>query len=315
MLWEKDLMRPRSRMGLWRKGTAAVALLVLAALRANGQTGAESAVGYIDSAIPTNELRLRFDSAFGSDRPNRAEFIYAKPAGLGGPGLPKPETGIDFQDISAYLETLFTQQISGFVEVPVRFLEPEVNDRATGLADMNLGAKMAFLADDDQVASFQLRVYVPTGDAHLGLGNNHVSLEPALLLYERLTDRLALEAEFRDWIPVGGTDFAGSILRYGAGVSYRALDACHWHASPVLELVGWTVLDGKEAVPTSPTTTVVESAGGDTIVNAKMGVRIAFGEDGSGKMPRGDVYVGYGRALTGDVWYRDIIRVEFRLRY
>ena len=45
-------------------------------------------------------------------------------------------------------------------------------------------------------------------------------------------------------------------------------------------------------------------ARGDTIVNGKFGVRV-----GSGKS---DFYVGYGRALTGEVWYKDIIRFEFR---
>jgi hypothetical protein len=47
-------------------------------------------------------------------------------------------------------------------------------------------------------------------------------------------------------------------------------------------------------------------ASGDTIVNMKAGVRFFTGE-------HSNFYVGYGRALTGDVWYKDIIRVEMRL--
>jgi hypothetical protein len=27
------------------------------------------------------------------------------------------------------------------------------------------------------------------------------------------------------------------------------------------------------------------------------------------------LYVGYGRALTGAVWYKDILRVEYRLMF
>ena len=46
---------------------------------------------------------------------------------------------------------------------------------------MNAGFKWAFWETDDQVATFQLRTYIPTGAASRGLGNNHVSLEPALL--------------------------------------------------------------------------------------------------------------------------------------
>jgi hypothetical protein len=28
-----------------------------------------------------------------------------------------------------------------------------------------------------------------------------------------------------------------------------------------------------------------------------------------------DVYVGYGHSLTGDRWYRDIFRLEYRLHF
>jgi len=28
-----------------------------------------------------------------------------------------------------------------------------------------------------------------------------------------------------------------------------------------------------------------------------------------------DFYVGYGRALTGDVWYKNMLRVEVRVRF
>ena len=144
-------------------------------------------------------------------------FIYSGQTS----GLAAAETRIDYQDVSAYVEKTFGQNFSTFVELPVRFLNPEVNDNATGLADMNAGFKWAFWRTDDQAATFQLRTYFPTGDSSRGLGNNHVSLEPALLYYQRITDQLTLETEFRNWIPIGGTDFEGNILRYGAGVSYQ----------------------------------------------------------------------------------------------
>src|SRR5437660_1305295 len=43
-----------------------------------GTTTVASDVGYIDSAIPRTLLRLRADSAFNDNRPDRAEFFYAK---------------------------------------------------------------------------------------------------------------------------------------------------------------------------------------------------------------------------------------------
>ena len=61
---------------------------------------------------------------------------------------------------------------------------------------------------------------------------------------------------------------------------------------------------------------VVHNAAGETIVNAKFGIRAGFGQDWSNKLlNNSELYVGYGRALTGDVWYKDIIRVEYQLRF
>jgi hypothetical protein len=223
-------------------------------------------------------------------------------------GLPLPETNIDYQDLSAYLEVKATERLSGFVELPVRFLNPEINANTKGLADMNAGFKWAFLFTQDRVATFQLRTYIPTGAASRGLGTNHVSLEPALLLYQRLTDRLTFEGEFRDWIPIGGTDFEGNVTRYGAGVSYRALEGPSWFVAPVFEVVGWTAINGKETEPLGNNFFTIRSARGDTIVNAKMGVRLHMRE-------WGEFYAGYGRALTDNVWYKDILRLEYRFLF
>ena len=66
--------------------------------------------------------------------------------------------------------------------------------------------------------------------------------------------------------------------------------------APVAEIVGWSVLDGfKTAGP----------ADGDEIINLKLGTRIR------GRF-RGSWYVGYGFALTDDVWYDEIFRLEYR---
>ncbi len=269
-----------------------------------------SAVGYIDPAIPLTQFRLRLDAAYRDNRPDRAEFFYPKCgcfkiAGLDprAPGPPLAETRVDYQDISSYFEFAPSKTFSGFVEIPVRFLNPEVNANTSGLADINAGFKWAFIYDEDTVATFQFRTYAPTGDAFKGLSTDHVSLEPAFLLFQRLTDRLNLEGELRDWIPIGGTDFAGNVIRYGVGLDYRLFKTGDFQVVPVAEFVGWTVLSGKEFA--NPPGVILDAAG-DTIVNVKVGARFWFG-------PHSDVYVGYGRALTGDVWYKDILRLEYRL--
>ncbi len=272
-----------------------------------GPTVRDSNVGYLDSALIGDQFRFRYDTSYDLNRPSRAEFFWPR-GGPSGPGPARPETSVDYQDLSAYLEKQVADRLSAFVEVPVRFLNPEVNANASGLADMNAGLKFAFWQQEDLVATFQLRGYFPTGDAAQGLGNNHYSIEPALLVDKRLNEKLSIDGELRYWVPLDGTDFAGSIVRYGLGVSYDAYQTCNLKIVPVTELVGWTVLAGRETVPLDFGGTAEESASGDTIVNAKVGCHVKV-------KAWGDVYFGYGRALTGDHFYQNTYRLEFRLFY
>jgi hypothetical protein len=264
-------------------------------------------VGYIDNALPMNQIRLRFDAGYNFHRPNRAEFFYAKTSPAG-PGLPVPEPRIDYQDLSCYLEVAPRDSLSAFVEIPWRFLNPEVNANVNGLADMNAGFKFGLVQGPDVAATFQLRTYAPTGDASRGLGTHHVSLEPALLVYKPLTERLGCSGELRYWVPIGGTDFAGDIVRYGAGVFYDVYLGGHLTLTPVAEFVGWTVLNGKESAVGPSGQIIRQDAEGNTIVNVKLGLRATFGN-------WGDIYGGYGRPLTGDRWYANIFRLEFRLYF
>lgn len=294
------MRQPIRNQGLSARFIAAFAFLMLMASTAQAQSGSESSVGYIDSAIPRSLMRLRYDSSYGNNRPDRAEFFWPGPS-----GPPFGESNVDFQDISAYLEWAGSPRFSAFVEVPVRFVNPEVNANAGGLSDISAGFKWALLAENERYFTFQLRIFAPSGDGHEGLGTNHVTLEPAVLFNRRLTDRFLLEGEFRDWIPVGGSFFAGNVLRYGLGVSYDTQPGQQCRLSPVVEFVGWTVLSGIETngVPDIPF-----GAAGDTIVNFKGGLRMHWDECS-------DFYVGYGRALTGDVWYKDTIRIEYRFSF
>jgi len=253
---------------------------------------------------------------------------------------------LDFQEASSYIEWACNNRVSAFVEVPVSFVdfdnlqedpdrerkpgggffpEPRQENRGSphtnfaGLSDIVAGFKAALVADPNRYLTFQFRTYIPTGDPARGLGTGHVSLEPGLLLDQRLTDRLVLEGQFRGWIPIDGGDAAGNILIYGLGLGYDVYRCNAFRVTPVVEFVGWSVLSGFESffghisatAPPGvvlPTTHGVLDASDDTILNAKVGVRTYFNE-------RSDLYVGYGRALTDERWYRDIVRVEYRLRF
>jgi len=279
----------------------------------------------------------------------RGDGAYFDPKARGPEQLPGK---LDYQEISSYMEFALGNRFSAFVEVPYRFVhyrniqedperadpvngmffpEPEggavdrigaTNDNPNGISDIVAGFKFAFIADCDRYLTFQFRVFTPTGDAGKGLGTGHVSLEPGILYYQRLNDRLVLEAQFKDWIPINGghsvldgTEFDGNILIYGVGLGYDVYQSNNLRITPVTEFVGWTVLSGLQSfagVITPPRATLPNShgveSGETTIINAKLGVRTYFGCSQ-------DIYIGWGHALTGERWYRDMARVEYRFRF
>ena len=151
---------------------------------------------------------------------------------------------IDYQMVAPYLEYAPNARNSFFIEMPARFLNPTLVKNAYGWSDMNLGFKHAFVANPNQFYTFQFRTYVPTGSGERGLGTNHPSLEPGLLVFQRLSERLYFSGEFLDWIPVHATNFAGNILNYGAGLTYNIVLTQHFRVAPVNEFVGWTTLGG-----------------------------------------------------------------------
>lgn len=297
----------RFRQLYWLALVAATLLAPTTAALAQGTTRPkirDTNVGYIDPAIPGDVFRFRYDSSYQNLRPTLAEFFWTP-----GPRGPKiPESNVDYQDLTSYLEALITDDTSVYVEVPVRFLDPTLNPNTAGFGDMNFGFKHSFLVDEDSVTTFQFRTYIPSGDYERGLGNGHVSLEPAFLVYQQLGERWGFEGEVRDWIPINGTSFAGNVVRYGLGLHYDIVREEDLRISPVVEFVGWTVLDGKVAVRQSPDLVEIQNAARETIVNVKAGLRTKIGQ-------RMDLYGGYGRCLTGNLWYRDTFRVELRFFY
>lgn len=265
----------------------------------------DSAVGYIESAIPGSYVRVRFDAADRNNRPSRAEYFYAK-GGPSGPGIPTFAGDIDYEIASLYLEGALNPRFSVFLDLPWRFIDPQFTDRQEGFSDLNAGFKYAFIYEPHRVMTFQFRTWAPTGDARDGLGTRHTTIEPGFLYYRQHSPKWRTEAEFLYWIPLGGTDFAGDVLQYGIGWSYGERPQCKCWVNPVVEFVGWTVLGGKEQ--TGPLLTDVQDAAGDTIVNAKVGFRTGYSD-------RWNAYFGYGRALTGEVWYKNMFRAELRIGF
>jgi hypothetical protein len=311
---------------------------------------------YIDSAIIRSRFRMRYNSSYDLNSPDKAEFFYAKCGCFGNPvnflqpngvfnpqlalahgydpksrgpqhgivGAPgtqlnrfstnfKGENRIDYQEMSAYFEYASTRNFSTFIEVPARFLNPSMVRNFYGFSDINAGFKYALVAEPNRFYTVQLRGYAPTGASDKGLGTGHPTLEPALLVFQRLSERLYFSGELRDWIPINGSNFAGNIIRYGTGLAYNMVLTDHFRIAPVNEIVGWSILGGKETTPLPPG---MANVGGQCIVNELVGLRFGLGNyaapgGGSGLNDRHSLGVSYGRCITGDHWYKDSVIVEY----
>ena len=131
----------------------------------------------------------------------------------------------------------------------MHFANFRVNQDQSGLADMNTGFKYAFLRNDNTVGTFQLRTYAPTGNPKKGLGTSHVSMEPAFLLFHRFNQRLASENELRLGYPSADrAGFESEVIRYGTGLRYNVYQGEFLTVAPVVEVVGWTFLNGQSEV-------------------------------------------------------------------
>jgi hypothetical protein len=272
---------------------------------------------HIDLAPIFTHFRTRVDAAWDNPTPDRAEYIQGKsgffrtaPApltDLDAPGPSRLETNIDYTDLRGYLEVAISPTFSGFVEMPYRFLDPERNEATSGFGDMNVGMKAALLTSGEDYLTFQLTTYIPTGDADRGLGTSHLTVEPALLFYERYSDRATFYGETRYWIPIEGTDFAGQIVRYGVGTGYDlAYGRGNERVTAVAEVVGWVITHGGVFDGNNPAAGIQDAAD-DAIVNLVLGIRYTLGY--------GSFAWSWGRALSDPVWHEDIMRLEYRWAY
>ena len=293
-----------------------------------------SMVGYLEDATVTTQVRMRFDAGFGNDVPDRAEFFYAKcgcyqfdPPPYFDPDAPGPGPGVPtelrFQQWYLQADYAWRERLALFAELPVRAIQPQgflalgspynPFPNHAGLGDIRVGAKAALISDDTHDLTVQFRASMPTGDADEGLGTDNWSVEPGLLFHHSLSDRMGLEGQFSFWHPFGGSagvvspdSFSGNVLTYGIGPAFDLVTTERIRFTPVLELVAWRVIGGFETNCETDLTCTFEAD--DNIVHLKFGARTTMAD-------RHSFYVGYGRALTDEAWYSDVLRLEYRFNF
>lgn len=290
-------------------------------------------MGFIDDARVDSKVRVRVDSAFRVTAPDRAEYFYAKCGCYAllstfspnyDPDAPGPRPGavndLDFNQIDIFGEWAFGL-FSAFGQLPLRWIQPRSFipgsggsfPNQSGVGDLRVGVKIVAIETGEQSLTAQVQLYTPTGDAASGLGTNHASVEPMLLYFRRLSDDFTLETQFGTLFPFDGSagvptsveeNFPGQVLNYGAGVSFDAYEEGRILFAPIVELVGWRVFSGFQTSPT-----VGANPANDTdILNFTVGARVTV--DGTHS-----VYGGFGHALTGETWYDDIVRIEYRFSF
>jgi hypothetical protein len=284
--------------------------------------GEASMVGYIDDAIVSSQVRFRFDAGFDNNRPDRAEFFYAA-CGCNGSPAAGPAPGVvlhlNFQQLYMRGEYAPVRRFSVFAEVPIRWIQPQQFVANTGsfgnhsgLSDVQVGFKFAAVASRERYLTFQFSAEFPSGDSSKGLGTAHYSIQPSLLYFQKVTDRLSFEGQ------LGGTHsfqgdypgFQGDVLNYGLGPSFTLYKGEQLRIAPVVELVGWRVFGGLQTnadllfAPSGPKV----SADGTNIVNLKAGIRTSMGSHNS-------FYAGFGQALTHEMWYKHVVRLEYRYTF
>jgi hypothetical protein len=297
-----------------------------------------SMVGYIEDPVVGSKVRVRFESGRHDPTPDRAEFFYAKcgcyqdlaPAHPAyDPSAPGPRPGaasdINFQQLYILGEVAASDRLSVFAELPFRWLQPQSFipgtgagfDNQAGLSDIRAGARFGLSAKPGQALTAQVKVLFPSGDPAKGLGTDHWSIEPAFLVYQELSRAVAIEGQFAALAPFGGSNgiptssdkkFAGTVLSYGVGPSVAVYQSAKVRVAPVVELVGWHVIDGFE------TSTNADPAAEANTFNIKYGGRISW-KGAADSATGGSFYVGFGHALTDAKWYDDILRVEYRLSF
>jgi hypothetical protein len=260
----------------------------------------------IDTTQPLNNYRVRFDFAYDHTFPDRAEYFWAKIAGRG----PKEkEQSVDYQDIR-FLFELGGPKFSAATEIPIRILDPIGNANTAGLGDLNLTTKLVLVDGTSWQITQMFRTYFNTGLAARGLGTGHISLEPGVLFRYRWNDKTYLHSDLKFWFPIGGDpEYSGPVLGYGFGVSHLLFDTDTFAVIPVLELVNWTVLDGKKTTPDSGTLSV----DGDQICNIHPGLRVVW--DTGGDLGLVEFGIAGGLSPTKQHWYDSLLRVDLRCSY
>ncbi|MFO0812308.1 MAG: hypothetical protein U0796_03765 [Gemmatales bacterium] len=172
---------------------------------------AANAAFFQDSARPVNMTRIRWDHGNNLLTPDRNNYFFAPTNNLA------RLRGISYDELRMSTE-VGTEKFSVTMDTPYRYWTGDGDSKA-GFTDIAIATKSLLLDSDFFQMSFQMRTGIPTADSTAGLGLRLVTLEPSLLFTMRLWNDTFFQAQIAEWVPLGVSDTAGSLLRYNFAVN------------------------------------------------------------------------------------------------
>jgi hypothetical protein len=264
----------------------------------------------IENAQPFTNIRLRYESYYNQQSPDRAEFFWAHAGATGGMGPTFPEKSVNYQEYHLYTEVA-AKEGSVAIDVPLRAVDPVVNGNTTGFGDLSMQEKIVLLDGEKWLITQFFKSTFNTGTAVRGMGTGHISLEPGLLFRYKYSPITYFHGEIRYWIPIAGDPiFSGSVIRYSLGASRVLYDCDSFAIMPTCEFVAWSVENGSYSsyplgIPTSAADTNIE--------NMTVGMRLA--SDKASDFGLVELGISGGFALSHDRWYGGLVRLEARFSY
>jgi hypothetical protein len=171
---------------------------------------------FADYARPRTVTRIRYDNLENMVKPDRNQFWIKSATSL--PGFSKANN-IRFPQMRLQQVYLYQEVAAGsgsfFVEIPYRQINPNFMPSQSGFSDINFGIKSMFYDRELLQLSFQFRTYTPSGNAQNGLGTGNFALDPSIMGSLKLGQDTYFQAQFGNWIPLGGDQKLAGGIFYG----------------------------------------------------------------------------------------------------
>jgi hypothetical protein len=221
------------------------------------------------------------------------------------------ETHVNYQDLQ-FLYEIGGEAFSVVTELPVRAVDPSFNPRAAGMGDMSVTTKTVIVNGDTWQVTNLFRTFMPTGAPSRGTGRGFVSMEAGFNGHYRWNDSTYLHGQVIYWFPIGADPtHAGTVLKYGLGLSRLWLDTDRLAVIPTFEVEGWNFLSGlKTTAKGPPANKAPVRVGNDFALTMYPGMRVVLDTDSD--LGLWEFGISGGFRVTDRHFYRALLRIEMQ---